>query len=629
MGILLKKIRIENFRSLQSIEVELGEINILLGQNNSGKTNFLKAVDIALNGYKNVSDADIYLSENEKLSLEKEAIIDIMVVPCDGNNNVINEFNEFWSSVFTENWITTDDTNGDFFGVRTIIKYESRRNDYSIVRKRIVEWGSNSISETKVGKKQIVTNDVWDYVNSCFMDAQRDVSTDIKNRKSYFGKVTANVSLSKEKIDELEQQLGTINTQIVSSIESLEYVSKKLGDIGHTLDNNNTTLQIEPMSRKLSDLHKGMDISFKEGRSETFSIAKHGMGTRSWIAFLTLGAYVDWMVTKNAVEDDEYYVMLTMEEPEAHLHPQAQKQLYRQLLEFKGQKIISTHSPNIVAQSDLFNIIHFYKGDGVTGVKRLDAERYVKEEKNKIRREVINSRGELLFSSAVVLCEGITEEQALSIYFEEYFGIEPYFAGIDIIGIGGQNYKSFLKLITDFNIKWFVFSDGESDTIKTVKKAVELVSDKDIGDLKNVVVLENGKDYEGYLIESGYAKCIVDAMNTVENKTEFFDDYMKKDGTSYGKKKSNKPPCEKCHQDIYEDRIRDYSGENGYFKAIYDACTDKQAKAKYASEVASTIISNSDGLDKVPSKIQMLFKELSRQLQLIPKEQYNENEIIG
>jgi len=46
MGILIRKTRIQNFRSIESIDIELGMTNLLIGQNNTGKSNFLRAINI-------------------------------------------------------------------------------------------------------------------------------------------------------------------------------------------------------------------------------------------------------------------------------------------------------------------------------------------------------------------------------------------------------------------------------------------------------------------------------------------------------------------------------------------------------------------------------------------------------
>jgi putative ATP-dependent endonuclease of OLD family len=44
----ITRLRIENFRSIKSLDMELGETTVLIGQNNSGKTAILDAVRIAL-----------------------------------------------------------------------------------------------------------------------------------------------------------------------------------------------------------------------------------------------------------------------------------------------------------------------------------------------------------------------------------------------------------------------------------------------------------------------------------------------------------------------------------------------------------------------------------------------------
>ncbi|MCD5425139.1 MAG: ATP-binding protein [Methanosarcinaceae archaeon] len=48
MSILIKTVRIKGFRGLENIEVDLEQVTVLIGMNNSGKTSFLKAIQIAL-----------------------------------------------------------------------------------------------------------------------------------------------------------------------------------------------------------------------------------------------------------------------------------------------------------------------------------------------------------------------------------------------------------------------------------------------------------------------------------------------------------------------------------------------------------------------------------------------------
>ena len=129
MGILLNKIRIQNFRSIESMDIELGATNLLIGQNNTGKSNFLRAINIALGATTDVSDADIFVANGERLPKTKGAIIDIMLRPTDANGVIIDDFSEFWTSIFTESWITTS-VGGAFVGIRTEIKLDLAKDSY-------------------------------------------------------------------------------------------------------------------------------------------------------------------------------------------------------------------------------------------------------------------------------------------------------------------------------------------------------------------------------------------------------------------------------------------------------------------------------------------------------------------
>lgn len=613
MGISISKVRIENFRSIENLELSLSMTNVLIGANNCGKSNFLKAINVALGQNKIVSSEDIYVGKDEVLDNTKCATIDIMLRPVDTTNKILSTFSDFWIGVFTEEWITTGDPIGDYVGIRTILQYDALKNDYIVVRKQITDWG-DSISSAGVSRRKAFTGDMNTYISAFYMDAQRDVVDDIKDRKSYFGRATSRVDLSQEKISEIERQLNDVNSQIVESILALSQTATRIAAIASTVGAANGTIEIEPLARKMTDLHKGMDVIFRDGEAARLSVSQHGMGTRSWISFLTLGAYVDWE-KQRLVEDDpesESYIMLTMEEPEAHLHPQAQQKLYSQLCKFSGQKIISTHSPSIVAQAELCDLIHFEKINGKTQAHSFNASNYTEEEKNRIKREVISSHGELLFAKAIVLCEGITEEQALPIYFQEKYGIDPTFCGINIIGIGGQNYKTFLSLIKNFHIHWYIFSDGESSTIRTVKKAVRDVFGTEIDQCDNVIILDNQEDYEKHLLNNGYENEIVEAICLIEGDTDFVSEYVRtRDHTVAGREKTSLPKCTVCQQFIYQDVIRDYSGTEGLRNAIYDCCTAKQAKAKYAIGVAEKIVSVSDESRRIPPKINSLLDAMS------------------
>jgi putative ATP-dependent endonuclease of the OLD family len=268
-------------------------------------------------------------------------------------------------------------------------------------------------------------------------------------------------------------------------------------------------IEISPVNKRIRDIGRNLSINFNDTGTQSFPLEYHGMGTRSWASLLTLNAFISWQQETNK----PYYPILALEEPEAHLHPNAQRQLYHQLVEIKGQKIISTHSPFVAAQCDIMDLRHFYKDSEGLKVGQLkfsepdekrirelnaelvnplvkpelkkgineEKERLLKgkrekisgEEKRKIERNIMNTRGESLFSKVLVFFEGETEEQALPILAKEKFGCHPFELGINFVGVGGKdNYKPFLTFARFLNIKWYILSDGENETESQVKSQI-------------------------------------------------------------------------------------------------------------------------------------------------------------
>lgn len=609
MGIQLSEVRIKNFRSIEYVDVNLADINILIGQNNCGKSNFLRAINVALSNTYFVSEQDIFVSDSEFLTKAKTSIIDIKLRPTKEDGTFDNEFSDFWTSVFTDKWITTDETFGSYVGIRTIIEYDSKFDQYMISKRTITQWNT-SIDAAVCGRKQGFTADMQSYILCFYMDAQRDILDDIKSKKSYFSRATSGRDMPEELVRDIETQLNDINTKLVANTPALSDTQTMIAEIGQVMGSKDSKLSIEPISRSLSDLHRGMDVKFSDGRGPSLSVAEYGMGTRSWISFLTLSAYISYLV-KSIQKDDaetELFAFLALEEPEAHLHSLAQKKLFGQIKTFDGQKIISTHSSSIVAQARIEDFIHLYKMDGKTTAHRIEKSLYETEEIAKIQREFILSKGDILFSTAVVLAEGITEELALPVYFNQYFKCDANAAGVSILGIGGQNYKTFLRLLKDFHIPWFIFSDGEPSTKDTVAKAIMAIYSQEISEFNNVVVIEEGNDYEDHLVDNGYATYMITAINKYEKE-------LREEKDPSGATADPRPFFERFLEKYKRTHSIEGVSEDLLRKeALLECCQKKDRKAKYAYLIAEEIVAAAPDEDKVPPKVLELFREVAKEL---------------
>jgi putative ATP-dependent endonuclease of OLD family len=211
------------------------------------------------------------------------------------------------------------------------------------------------------------------------------------------------------------------------------------------------------------------------------------------------------------------------------------------------------HLPNLIAQSTNFDSIFFTKRYGKTiAVRKKDNIFGVSEEK--ITREVLGKRAELLFSSAVILCEGITEELVLPVYFQEYFGRTPYSLGVNIIGIGGLNYKPYLSLVKDINIPWFIFSDGDDSAIKSISKAIEDIFERQYTDFDEILIIPNKLNYEQYIISEGYADNIHEVICELMGNINALQSYI----------------IERKNQKGRGGVVRNYDGEFGWENALID-----------------------------------------------------------
>jgi len=514
MPIVIEKVRIANFRSLKNVEVFLTPLTVLVGANNAGKTSFLKALNLALGvERKMISKEDFNISEGDDDS-EKVIKIDIRIIPVDGNYRRVTDFEDLWIDVEFGDAVNVDVSDRQYVAFRTIISFNALKNDYEIKKFKIDEWqedfeGWDELEYTDPLKSSFPSIPLF------FIDAQRDILEDLRNKGSFLGKLISKVKIDPKKLKELEDKIHSLNEEIVENSDILSHLKEKLKELSNTIQSGKTGIDITPVNKKLRDLNKGLNINFQDGKNDGFPLEYHGMGTRSWASLLTFKAYITWLSETFEEEGTTpYHPILALEEPEAHLHPNAQRHLYSQLVDISGQKIISTHSPYIAGQCALGQIRHFYKAEEAPQINSFDGTDLSKDDIRRLRREVMHSRGELLFSSAIVLFEGETEEQALPIFAKHYWKLNSFELGINFVGVGGYgNYLPFLRFCTSFNIPWFILSDGEDDATKGVNSALEKIGIDTKKKLpENVKIIPNKDNFESYLIAEGYQTEIKQAI---------------------------------------------------------------------------------------------------------------------
>jgi putative ATP-dependent endonuclease of the OLD family len=507
MSILIKSIRVFGFRGLHNIEVELEATTVLTGMNNSGKTSFLKALQLALGNRQFICQDDFYILNNE---ISNKIIVDVKIIPVDAEGKAASNFPDDWEILFTEDKITTDFEGNSFVAFRTVIAFDAIKNIYKPKQFTLQDWPVFKSEEDTYWfevETSLEKNYFFEELPFFYIDAQRDILEDVKMKNSYLGKMLSKIEYSPQDIETIEIQIKELNEKTVNSSAILSNIKEVLKELDTAMDSSSEGIEITPFTKKLRDLNKGLSIYYTD-RKDSFSMEYHGMGTRSWASLLTLKSFITLLSNNSEREASPFFPILALEEPEAHLHPNAQKKLYQQINPIKGQKIISTHSPYISASAELNQIRSFYKGgDDVVCGKIITAD-LGPEDIRKIKRQVVNTRGEIFFSKLLIFFEGETEEQALPILAERYFEKNSIEMAIDFVGVGGYgSYLPFIRVAEALNIPWLILSDAEVNVKESVKK--QFSDSKSVRNENDVIVfLEDGLNFEKQLISDGFQEQI-------------------------------------------------------------------------------------------------------------------------
>jgi putative ATP-dependent endonuclease of the OLD family len=597
-GIAIVAARVRDFRSLANIEVELSDLTVLIGANNAGKTSFLDALFAAMGtGRKSVTTEDVRLAPGESTAPNtREVIIDVMMRPVGADGRVLDTYPEgsFWTNLWGTTGIATDDEFKEFTAIRTTLKWSDLRGEHVLERRFLKEWKPFDDWTTAAAQDRPVTAAHLEPLALHYIDAKRDLEEDLRKPGSFWRRLTEDLGLSAEEIADMEKTLSAINEQIVGKSAVLKHLKENLADLQTVVASDSGAVEVAPVARKLRDLSKGVDVSFNTAGAQSFPLSRHGMGTRSLAALLVFRAYASWRNKQTTEAGDKVHSVLALEEPESHLHPQAQRSLFSHIKQVTGQRIVSTHSPYFAGQAQLKDLRLFLKSKGDTAVTRLDTSALDKDDIRKLQDTVIDTRGDILFSRGMVLFEGQTEEQALPVYAATYWGATIHELGFCFVRVNGTDYFPFIWLAKALCIPRYVFADGESEPVATLDKALKKAGEPEASKCGYAVILPDGNGFERQLIAEDYLPEIEQAIDELEGKTKHLDDYMK---LMQGQKKKG-------------GKTRDYTVANGRELAALDYLAGNKTSA--AKPVAVAISSHKDPKRRFPRKIEELFEMIGK-----------------
>lgn len=566
---LLREIKIQNFRSLKDVSILLNKETVLIGENNSGKTSVLDAIRFALSktsSYRNSFDEYDYYMDKKVLSPQESEGISIILRFEESNENewpdeVIHQMGEVLQV------IDNDSRYSVIIRVSSVFNKVTGDYEYKTV------FLNFKNEELKTNQNKV--NAFFKYVQVFYLQALRDIKDTFSSKSALWGRFLKKVSIPESELIVIQNKIEELNNSIISSDKDLSELVTSLKRIQQIMNFNGTdTVSINAMPLKSWDLlSKAQIVMNNDANSLALPLDRHGQGTQSVTTILLFRAYIELLV--NISQNRGTTAILTLEEPEAHLHPQAIRTLAKSLSEIDCQKIFTTHSPYFIQNTDLKDIRFLRKKDGKTEIRQLlteirfkpkeipdvfrkvvehypdvfsisndkeiiikksidkaassflgafkkigiDVSSYIdksmlifsNEELNNLNTYVKKSRGDILFGRKWLLYEGQSEDVVIP-YFANLLGKNLDEHGVStILFRSNGTAKSFIKLAKVLDIDWYLLSDSDLQKDKTEKEILGCGIEKN--EFSRRVFCTTTKDFEHELasqasIFSDYEKIV-------------------------------------------------------------------------------------------------------------------------
>lgn len=470
---MIKKLIIENFRSIKFAEINLTNLNAFIGPNNAGKSNIMKALALVLGDVypspRSFDNKDFYNYDCKK-PIKIEVRFDS---PLSCNNNVYGF------------QLTFDGENCEYFAIDNngcVLTYDSR-------------------------KEIRVSNDMKSEVVLMYLGLNRQASQQVRATQwTLYGKLLKHIE---NKIDPNKKQTfkssieNSYKTNIHSYLQQMEDILKK-----HIKEQTGLDLILHLSIFDPIDVISNLRPQLKESTSQNwFDAEDMGAGTQSALAIAIARAYAE--IVKQPL-------VMAIEEPELYLHPHGCRHFYKLLNELsnKGVQIIyTTHERSFVDVSNYQNIHLVRKESNETKIYSGAEKQISSDEINAVSKfdEGIN---EVFFAKQVVLVEGPDDKIACKLALEN-LGVQLDKECISIAECGGNTaIKQISEVIKIFNIPCFVLLDEDPGN-----KCTQQI----INELKNSI----GDEY--VLLQSPNLEGMFDLPNKL-NKAEaikYFPDHFR------------------------------------------------------------------------------------------------------
>ena len=467
----ISRVVIRNFRSFEHLDVPLlGVTTCVIGENNTGKTNFLHAirlcVDAALSStYRSLISSDIHSTVD--LSQPNQVLIGMEMTDFDGRTNeealvgawqfksgqarLIYRYRPKLS--VREDLEAEDIEPGDLS--REDYHWEITGGGDPAHDLAEIEWNEDVGSSIRFADLQSFL--------VVFLPALRDVKSDLRqSRHSPLARLIDAMEISSDEQEELLAVLRKANNEIAAAqtineiAKSIDTSFKKVTGPAFSMD-----VGLGLAEPSFQAIVRALRILLTNAAMQDFDPSSNGLGLNN---ILYVSILIEYFHKRLAQQKSAGQIIL-FEEPEAHLHPQLQLTLFKALSALPFQSILTSHSTHVTANAPLKSYIVLSQTGVPAITSSIPAEDagLEKSEVADLERYLDATRSNLLFARKVILVEGPAELFLIPALLKHVKGIDLDRESISVIPIYGIHFDVYAKLFSEDALpkKCAIITDGD------------------------------------------------------------------------------------------------------------------------------------------------------------------------